>query len=256
MCYDVSFSTRYESITDYLPDLIIEPSLALDFEMKAHVQAQAFNPYPVITLDDGQYVLKLFEWGVIADYMNTPEKVVQYRRWMCNARSDKVLDKKAFWYRIRKNRCLMPVTAIYEHREIKGWKNKVPYLVKMKKEKLFFIPSLYSYAPLVNKETGEMPGTFALVTRPANSLMARIHNADPSDPRMPLFVPADLAKRWLDPGLTDEQLAEILNFEMPSEMLEYYPVWTIRGKKPRPDEKPKTEPWVWEGLPELDSQGI
>lgn len=251
MCYDVSFTTKYEVITDYLPDLIIGPDIQLEFEMKAHVQAQAFRPYPVITLDHGSYVLKLMEWGVIADYMNAPEKVLQYRRWMCNSRSDKVLDKKSYWYRIRKNRCLMPVTGIYEHREIKGWKNKVPYLIKVKNEKIFFIPALFNLGPMVNPETGELQGTFSLITRNANSLMAQIHNADPSDPRMPLFVPQEMAMKWLDPSLTDDQLAEIMDYEMPSENLESYPVWTIRGRKQRPDLKEKNEPWVWEGLPEL-----
>ena len=253
MCYDVSFRSSYELITDYLPDLVIDGNLSLDFQEKDHVLAQAFKPYPVVTLEGGTHYLKLFEWGVIADYMNTPEKVKKSRAWMCNARSDKILDKKSYWYRIRKNRCLMPVTGIYEHRAITGWKTKVPYHVNLKNEKLFFLPALYNYAPLVNKETGELLGTFSVVTRQANSLMQKIHNADPDDPRMPLFLPFEKAVRWIDPGLSDEEIAALLNFEIPSGELEAWPVYTIRSPKPRPDRKEKSEPYEWEGLPALET---
>ena len=251
MCYDVSFSTKYELITAYLPDIIIDKNIPIQFELVPHIQAQSFKPYPIVTFTSGNYYLKLFEWGIIADYMNTDEKIYQMRRSMCNIRADKILDKKSYWYRIRKNRCLMPVTGIYEHREIKGWKNKVPYHVKVKNENMFFIPALYRPDSSINKETGEVYSTFGMVTRNANSLMKQIHNAKPDDPRMPLFVPFELAKKWLVPDLTDEEIKSVLDFEMPSENLEYSAVHTIRTSKPRPDDKPKTEPYAWDNLPEI-----
>ena len=33
MCYDISFATRYELITQYIPDLIVDPQIALDYDM-------------------------------------------------------------------------------------------------------------------------------------------------------------------------------------------------------------------------------
>ncbi len=248
MCYDVSFKSSYELITDYLPGINIDGSIQIDFLDQSHVLAQSFKPYPIVTFEEGKYFLKLMEWGVIAPYMNTPEKVKKSRQWMCNARSDKIFDKKSFWHRIWNNRCLMPVTGIYEHRGISGWKNKVPYHICLKNEKMFFLPSLYNYAPMVNKETGELLGTFSVVTRKANSLMTKIHNANPDDPRMPLFLPFESAKKWVDPGLTDEGIEELLNFEMPEDKMESWPVFTIRSSKRRPDGKEKFELYQWEGL--------
>ena len=63
MCYDISFSTRYELITDYVPGLVIDPQVSIDFDMNLHVMEQAFKKYPVIIFEDGQYKLKPFEWG-------------------------------------------------------------------------------------------------------------------------------------------------------------------------------------------------
>ncbi|HEV7620910.1 MAG TPA: SOS response-associated peptidase family protein, partial [Flavisolibacter sp.] len=163
-------------------------------------------------------------------------------------------DKKSYWSRIRKNRCLIPVTGIYEHREIKGWKKKVPYFVKVKNEKMFFIPGLYNYSERVDTETGELSktGTYTVITRSANSVMKLIHNHGANKNRMPLFIPFEMAKKWVDPELNDEGIKEIINYEIPSEDLEYWPVYTIRSSKERPDSKEKNEPWEWEKLPSLE----
>jgi putative SOS response-associated peptidase YedK len=252
MCYDISFSSNIELIADYMPGIIIDPQLSFDFDTMVHVQAQAFRRYPVIINDDHQYKLKEFEWGVIADYMNTPEKIKQGRHMMCNAQSEKVVgDKRSFWRRIRDKRCLIPVMGIYEHREIKGWKKKVPYLVRMTDRPLFCLAGLYYYSPIPDPETGEVKGTFTVVTRRANSIMMQIHNGGPNAGRMPLFLTKELEQKWLQPGLSDEELQQMLDFEMPSENLEYWPVFTIRTTKPRPDRKEKNEPFEWPGLPPL-----
>lgn len=39
---------------------------------------RSLTKYPVIIQDDEHYKLTKFEWGVIADYMNTPEKIKPY----------------------------------------------------------------------------------------------------------------------------------------------------------------------------------
>mgnify|MGYP002074497646 CR=1 FL=1 len=245
-----------KTIRDYLPDVQTDPQLQIDFD-RAHVMAQSFSPCPVIIFEDGSYKLKLFEWGVIADYMNTPDKVRQSRPWMCNAQSEKILgDKKSYWHRIRKQRCLVPVTGFYEHREIKGWKNKVPYFIKLKEREIFCIPGLYHYSPLPDPETGEMTGTFTLLTRPANSIMRQIHNGGSNSFRMPLLLTKDFEQKWLSPVLTDSEINEILNFEMPSEELVYQTVFTIRSSKPRPDGKEKYDLYMWPGLPSFENRDL
>jgi putative SOS response-associated peptidase YedK len=255
MCYDISFSTRYELITDYVPGLVIDPQVSIDFDMNLHVMAQAFKKYPVIIFEEGQYKLKPFEWGVIPEYMHTPEQIKKGRSSMCNARSEKIVeDKRSYWHRIRKKRCLIPVTGIFEHREVKGWKNKVPYHLQLKNRPIFCLPGLYHYPNRADMETGEITGTFTLITRPANSLMAQIHNGGDNAFRMPVFLPHELEIKWLLPDLSDEEIAEILNFEMPSEEMNYHPVYTIRTTKERPDQKTKLDAFDWPGLPALGEE--
>ncbi len=249
MCYDVSFTADMKTLSEYLPMLNV--SAGEGFEEREHVQAQAFNRYPVIVNEDGDMKVEMWEWGVIAPYMNTPEKIKKSRSFMCNAQSEKIIhEPKSFWHRIRKNRCLIPVTGIFEHRGIEGWKHKVPYFVREKHRKLFCIPGLYNFTP--DKETGEAKGTYTLITRAANSVMEKIHNSGPNDNRMPMFL-ADkkMELRWIAPDLTDKEIDEVLDYEIPSDHLDYHPVYTIRTTKPRPDGKDKTAEYHWKDLPAL-----
>lgn len=253
MCYDISFSTQYELVSQYVPDLQVDPQITFDYESSVHIIAQAYLKKPIIYKENGAYYLKEFEWGLIAPYMNTPESIKKNRQWMCNAQSEKILDKKSFWNRIRQRRCLIPVTGFFEHREVKGMKSKVPYFIRLKDREVFCLAGLYNYAPLPDMDTGELRGTFTVVTRRANTLMQHIHNGGANAGRMPLLLPKNLEMQWLDETLSDEELGILLNYSMPEDGMEAHPVYTIRTTKPRPDGKGKLDPFEWPGLPPLGS---
>lgn len=253
MCYDISFSSSIELITAYLPALEVDPQIHIDYNSSIHVLAHAYRKYPIIIFENGSYRLKPFEWGLITAYMDTPEKIKKSRSYMCNAQSEKIIDdKRSAWHRLRQKRCLIPVTGILEHREIPGWKNKVPYHVSLKGRQLFCIPGLYNYSPVPDVETGEVTGTFTLITRAANSIMKQIHNGGDNRFRMPLFLPKELELKWLHPQLEDEDIRSLIDYEMPSEELEYYTTFSIRSRKERPDGKGKIEAYTWESLPALE----
>ena len=130
MCHDISFSTQtIEKISDYLTGFEYSGQPEIDFSTAVHHIAQAYKEQPVLLNEDGKLVLRLFEWGLIAPYMNTPESIKKYRSSMVNARSEKILEKNSAWNRLRKNRCLVPLQGIYEHRKVEGYKNKIPYYI-------------------------------------------------------------------------------------------------------------------------------
>lgn len=197
-------------------------------------------------------VLNTGEWGVIPDYFKTHEDVRKGRSSMCNAQSEKIVgDERSYWRRIRHNRCLIPVTGIYEHREIKTSRNKIPYHVRIKNRELFCLPGLYTFSHFADKSTGELTPTFTVITRAANPVMAQIHNSGTHAGRMPLFLTRELEEKWLQPNLSDQQIQSVLDYALPAEELDYWPVHTIRGPKERPDQKKKYEPYNWPGLPAL-----
>jgi putative SOS response-associated peptidase YedK len=223
----MSFFSNIKLIADYFN---IKTGDEIHFEPTYHKVAQSFSKWPVVINEDGLKI-KLFEWGVIADYMNTPEKIKEYRTSMANARSEKIIaDKRSVWHRLRKQRCLVFTTGFFEHRDV-GTKKKLPYFIKVRETPVFCFAGLYNYSPLPDPETGEAIGTFTVITRPANFLLEKIHNAGPNSHRMPLILTKELAEEWLKEDLADAAIEKIIQYEFPDTAMEAWPVNTIRTRK-------------------------
>ena len=256
MCYDISFTVNIKELEDYFPGLVYDHQIKMDFAPLDHIQGVSIFPeHPIIYTNRQDFKLHIrrMEWSAI-EYNATTEPDMAKRNGMLNIRSERVLDDpNSYWFKIRNRRCLIPVSGIYEHRAVRGWKKKVPYLVRPKDQSVFFLPGLYSVAELPDKSTGEMikRWTFALMTRAANNVMKHIHNDGDHKWRMPVFLPLEMAKEFISEELTVERYRQILAYEMPSEELYYHPVFTIRSPKLRPDNKMKHEYWDWEKLPAL-----
>jgi putative SOS response-associated peptidase YedK len=254
MCLDISFYSALELLDEYFPNLAHDQIMDFDLDLSIHVFAMTYKKYPVITYENGQYRLKFYEWGIIANYMDTPEKIKAQRPKMCNIRTERIVnDKKSFWYRIRKNRCLLPVTSFFEHRKIEGWTRKVPYNISIKDRKMFCIPGLFYHNTLIPKdpETGEVRSMFALGTRDANGKMKNIHNDGENKWRMPLMVPKVKELRWLNPTLTDEGINEIVSIEIPPEDLVEYTTRSVRAREASIYRMEILEPFDYPGLPPL-----
>jgi putative SOS response-associated peptidase YedK len=128
-------------------------------------------------------------------------------------------------------------------------KKKVPYYIKVKDRELTFIAGLWCYAPIPNVETGEVRITFTLITRSANELLMKIHNSGDNPFRMPHVLPKQLQQEWMDPTLSDEGIARVLNYQVPAEALEAWPVESIRRSKD--DDQKVIEPINSEAIPPL-----
>lgn len=256
MCYDISFTVNIPQLSDYFPDLVFDEQLQLSFESFDHAQGvSVYGQHPIIyePTEDHRLHCRLMEWGVMEYYLKE-EPDWKKRNGMLNIRSERVLDDfNSYWYKIRNRRCLIPVTGIYEHRGILGWKKKVPYFIKPKGAVSFFLPGLYSVVELPDKATGEMIRrySFGMITTAANEIMRQIHNSGDNPFRMPLFLPLEMGREFVSKSLSPERYREILQYSIPSEGLEYFPVHTIRTAKPRPDGLCKYEPFEWPNLPPL-----
>jgi putative SOS response-associated peptidase YedK len=239
MCYQVSSHQKKEAIYKALPELTERP-LNFDFDLCYITSGFTLPPLPVVLEDKDACKLKLqvFEWGMMTTYMKgdmtgPDKKLLDKQRFkLLNARAERILgDTSSVWYPKRHNRLLLPVNGFFEYRAVPGFKNKIPYYIHLKDRPLFFLPGLYSYAHIPTAD-GELTGTFTLVIRAANSVMRSIHNSGDHPYRMPLMLPQELERKWLDPKLTDQELQSILNYELPSAALEYYPVKSLYRASP------------------------
>ena len=147
MCYDISFKANVPELQDYFPDLRLDGQLPLDFAPMDHIMGHAYPLHPIVfRTKEGQLLCRLMEWGVIPFYTKDEKTFARQRPSMLNARAERILDDpKSSWSKIQQRRCLIPVTGIYEHRGIAGWKKKVPYFVSLPDQPVFFLPGLYGH---------------------------------------------------------------------------------------------------------------
>lgn len=232
MCVDLSFFSTIEIMADYLPELKEQGQLDIAFTPTYHKHARAHIEWPLVINEDGKLVVRKMEWGLIDQTMVTLSALERKRRRlnMVNARSERVFGESwCVWNKIRHQRCLIPTTGFFEHKDIAG--RKQPYFIRVKEESLFFMAGLYNYSPIPDVETGESKGTFTMFTRKSNSLLTEIHNSGENKHRMPLMLPNEILKIWLNAKLTDREMQDLFNYMIASHALEAWPVRTIRRMK-------------------------
>ncbi|AYD47372.1 SOS response-associated peptidase [Arachidicoccus soli] len=253
MCYQISFNESLDAIYESLPELDPEEGLDIDLEPMVFESGFTFPKHPILVKEEKEIKVKVFHWGMIAEYMKAvtidgadKKALDNQRRKLLLTRAERVIeDHHSVWYGKRQKRVLIPATGFFEYREVAGFKNKIPYYIHLKDRPLFFLPGLYNYSHIPNKD-GELIGTFSLIIRAANSVMRQIHNSGDHPFRMPLMLTKELEQKWLQPNLSDEAIQSILDFEMPSNELDYWPVKSLY--RADPFDKELIKPFVYEGL--------
>ncbi len=173
-----------------------------EYESLYHEKGFGFEKRPIITTEKPQSI-QLYNWGLIPHWMKTLDEALKFRGNTLNAVSETVFDKPSFKFSIMKKRCLVPSTGFYEWQDVKG--KKYPYFIHLKNEEIFAMAGIYQN--WTDNETGEIFNTFSILTTEANPLMATIHNLKK---RMPVIIPKEREKEWLNPDLTKEEITSFL----------------------------------------------
>jgi len=147
------------------------------------------------------------KWGLIPSWAKD-EKMASK---MINARSETVDEKPSFKKSFYQKRCIIPMDSFYEWK--REGKMKTPMRIKLKDDSLFGVAGLWDSwkAP-----SGEVIHTCTILTTQPNELMAEIHD------RMPVILPKEHQKEWLNPSNQDkEQLKSLLVPFPATQMLAY-----------------------------------
>jgi putative SOS response-associated peptidase YedK len=152
--------------------------------------------------------LVMMRWGLIPFWAKDPK--IGSR--MINARAEGITEKPAFRTSMKHRRCLVPTTGFYEWKNAAG--GKVPYLARVKEERLFAMAGLYDRW---KGPEGEVI-SFTIITTSANSLMAPIHD------RMPVILSQEDEERWLEPTPLEQEEQESMLRPFPPGLMEAYPV--------------------------------
>ena len=195
MCYHYSFSKSQEEILK-----VIQAEWEKPFEPVYHASGFNFPQMPVITSEAPNKV-QLYHWGLIPHWVKTMQEANKLRAQTLNAKAETLFEKPAFRL-YTKSRCVVLADGFFEWMEYRN--KKYPHYVHLDGFDVFGFAGLY--ANWTDKETGELFHTFTIITTDANPLMAKIHNVKK---RMPVILPKEEWKHWLDPQLTKEQMQQM-----------------------------------------------
>jgi len=201
MCYHKSLVNAIDYLADYYSAEYAE-GLAEQYTPHYHENGFDFLPSPVIAADEPK-VLKMMNWGFIPWWMKTMADGLRIRTQTLNCISEEMFDKPSFRDAAKEGqRCLIPCNGFFEWRwmDAKG-KTKIPYYLTLKDQPLFSIAGLYSNWR--DKSSGHEYHTYTVLTTKANPYMEKIHN---SKKRMPVIMPREFERDWLNPNLTKEDI--------------------------------------------------
>jgi putative SOS response-associated peptidase YedK len=150
---------------------------------------------PVITSDSPKG-FSFFYWGITPDFgQNKPVS-----QKLINAKSETVNEKISFKSSFHKRRCLIPADGFFEWKKL-GKKTKIPYRFSLRDEELFSFAGIWEEYETV---TGEVQHTFLILTTTPNEMVSEIHD------RMPVIIPRDQEKKWLDKYSSESDLLTLL----------------------------------------------
>jgi putative SOS response-associated peptidase YedK len=141
-------------------------------------------------------------WGLVPFWAKDP--AIGNR--MINARAETLADKPAFRNAWRKRRCVILANGFYEWRKVGA--GKIPYYIARDDGQPIAFAGLWE-----RWEKSEAPlETCTIITTNANRTLRDIHD------RMPVILPPDVLRAWLDPGQPPEVLGRLLQ-PAPEELL-------------------------------------
>ncbi|MFD2514189.1 SOS response-associated peptidase [Pontibacter locisalis] len=161
---------------------------------------------PVMTNEEPDK-LQFFSWGLLPHW----SKEKSYKHKFVNARTETLTEKPMFRELINSKRCLVPADSFYEWRTSSA--GKQPYRFLLKNEELFSFAGLWD--EWADKETGEVVGSFTIITTEANELVRPTHD------RMPVMLHPKEEEAWLDVTKGNKVLLDLLKPYPAEEMKEY-----------------------------------
>ncbi|GJM63948.1 SOS response-associated peptidase [Persicobacter diffluens] len=199
MCFHANVKASAQQISERF-DLQIP--MGLHFPKLFHVSGFRFPNLPV-ALSEAPTKLNLAAWGLIPSWVKSAEDARAIRSKTLNARSESIFEKASFRDSVGPQRCLIFATGFFEWKLV--GKKKFPHFIYCKDQSIFAFGGIYQKSPF--SEENNLSVTFSIVTTPANELMEDIHN---TKKRMPLILPFDQTKAWLDQSLSNSNIQSMM----------------------------------------------
>lgn len=128
--------------------------------------------------------MEWMRWGLIPSWAKDP--AIGER--MINARAETLTEKPSFRTAFARRRCIIPATGFYEWKSVGEGQKRIPYFIGLREHAPFAFAGLWE---VWLNEKGEEVHSCAIITCPANALVAELHD------RMPVILDLQTIPNWL-----------------------------------------------------------
>jgi putative SOS response-associated peptidase YedK len=212
MCFTVNVNLIKEELENRYGAALIDPD---KYRPSYYYHAYGLPKIPAICSREPSRI-KLLQWGLIPSWTRSTEdaNIIRYKTF--NARAESVDNKPSFSGSIKSKRCIIPVSGFYEWQH--AGRDKIPWYIFSAENEILSVAGLYD--EWTENSTGEVLGTFSIITTEANELMAQIHN---SAKRMPVLLDRIAEKVWTDNSSALDEVINLLR-PCPSDMLKAHTI--------------------------------
>jgi len=148
---------------------------------------------------------RLVTWGLIPSWSSDGKGFI-------NARAETLEERPSFSESFRLRRCLIPAHGFFEWKR-SGREKRRPFYFQSGNEELLMFAGIWD----TWSNRGELITSCAIITTPANELVAELHN------RMPAILLPEHHDAWVDPRTTGSELLKML-VPFPASQMKTYPV--------------------------------
>ncbi len=220
MCYNTRISRKKKELEEHYKILAVVGEMHENEEL-VYNQANGFaHPNLWIIPQEKPDNMIPVMWGLIPHYKMGADAKAYYKEQIrygsgLNAKSEKLFDSNNYKKSALTRRCIIPVDGFFEpHRIEKGKPYSIPFYFHRKDEAPINLAGIYAITP-------DKVVTFTILTKAATPLFAKIHN---KKFRRPVILQDEDIDVWLDSTLTESQVQNVIDDDMPDAELNAYPI--------------------------------
>jgi len=215
MCYSTALRKQREEVEQRLLSQIpVSFQIPLEFKPFFHLNGFTYGNLYIIKMDEQESIYPA-SWGLVPHWA---ENIYDFRKRSntLNARSETIFQKPTFKKSANENRCLILSDGFFEPHHENGV--VIPHFC-YQPSKEYPDGDLFLYAGLYTEFDGVL--TTTILTVEANDFFAEVHN---KKKRMPLVLNNDFIEDWLDDGMNEQQLNELMAFGFTREEFKAHPI--------------------------------
>jgi len=233
MCYSAAMAEkakkleRHYGATAKLPPYLKEEDLT-NYHINGFAKQivnggtkQSLHPLMWILPQENPKFLTPLMWGFVPSWKSGSEIEEFYKETLkvgsgLNATSEKMFTSDHFMESAQYRRCVVPVTGFFEPYRVDYLKKpfSIPFFFERRDREIVNLAGIYNF-------TNDGHATFAVLTKKATPLFEKIHHAKK---RRPVILHDEQISDWLDSSAERKDLENILENDMPDELIYAQPI--------------------------------